>query len=205
MANSTPGKATHKRAGPEDLDALTETLVSAFTDDPLFDWIFDIAESRKEQSEYWMRFSLEMGFTRGQVHAASENRTTAIWFPPGLTVFNPFWGGRLANLLKDLVGDRMPEVIGGLSRILGDHDEREAHYYLFTLGTHADQQGQGLGSHVMTPVLEECDAERIPARLESSNIKNLSFYRRHGFEVIDEISMGEEGPIIRPMYRPPRP
>ena len=56
----------------------------------------------------------------------------------------------------------------------------------------------------MAPMLELCDRERLPAYLESSNIKNVPFYQRHGFEVQEEIQVAEGGPILRTMYRKPR-
>ncbi len=51
-----------------------------------------------------------------------------------------------------------------------------------------EQQGKGVGGALMRPVLEHCDAEGIPCYLESSKERNLPFYRRHGFEVVEELS-----------------
>ena len=41
----------------------------------------------------------------------------------------------------------------------------------------------GARDEVLAPVLERCDAEGVPAYLESSKESNVSFYRRHGFDV----------------------
>ena len=38
----------------------------------------------------------------------------------------------------------------------------EPHWYLATLGTAVEQQGKGVGSALMRPVLEHCDAEGMP-------------------------------------------
>jgi hypothetical protein len=43
----------------------------------------------------------------------------------------------------------------------------------------------------------------VPAYLESTNPRNVSFYRRHGFEVLGTIQVGSSPPLI-PMLRPPR-
>src|SRR5207253_2372458 len=48
----------------------------------------------------------------------------------------------------------------------------EPHYYLEFLGTRRDRQGKGTGTAVMQPMLERCDAEGLPAYLESSNPRN---------------------------------
>jgi hypothetical protein len=43
----------------------------------------------------------------------------------------------------------------------------------------------------------------VPAYLESSNPRNLSFYRRHGFEPLGAIQVGSS-PTLVPMLRQPR-
>jgi ribosomal protein S18 acetylase RimI-like enzyme len=106
--------------------------------------------------------------------------------------------------VKEL-GDRAGEVIAGLARALASQPGDEPHFYLFTLGTHPEQQGSGFGARVVEPVLAICDEQGLPAHLESSNERNLSFYRRHGFEVLSELAVAEGGPILRPMRREPHP
>jgi ribosomal protein S18 acetylase RimI-like enzyme len=61
-------------------------------------------------------------------------------------------------------------------------------------------QGQGHGEALMTFALERCDRDRVPAYLESSNPRNRSLYRRHGFEPLGEIQVGSSPPIV-PMLR----
>jgi GNAT superfamily N-acetyltransferase len=194
--------ATHALAA--DLPALTQSLASAFSDDPVMLWIFDDPETRGQKLERWMHFVLEMGITRGHLYTAGGNRAAAIWSPPDVTLFDDLWGPRMARLLGEQLGDRAGEVIGSLARMLGTQPQDEAHFYLFTLGTHAESQSQGLGAQVLEPVLARCDSQGIVAHLESSNSRNLPFYGRHGFEVVGELLIVEGGPVIRPMRREPR-
>jgi ribosomal protein S18 acetylase RimI-like enzyme len=77
------------------------------------------------------------------------------------------------------------------------------HYYLGGLGTDPQWQGRGLGSAVMGPVLDICDRTAVPAYLESSKEANLGFYRRHGFEVTDEVSVPDGSVRLWLMWREP--
>ena len=77
---------------------------------------------------------------------------------------------------------------------------REPHYYLFAIGTDPAQQGRGVGAALMAPMLARCDAERMPAYLESSNPANLTFYRRHGFDATGELRFGDDA-VVTPMRR----
>ncbi len=67
---------------------------------------------------------------------------------------------------------------------------REPHWYLATLGTDPDRQGKGLGSTLMESMARRIDESGLPAYLESSKERNVSFYARFGFEVVDELRQG---------------
>jgi len=196
-------KARHAIAA--DIPELVRSLASAFSDDPLTSWIFPDPSARPLQLQSWMRLVTEMGLTRGHIYTAGDNRAAAIWSPPDVTLFDEIWGARLVQLLNTELGERAGDVLQGLASALASKPENESHFYLFTLGTHPEQQGSGLGARVVEPVLSICDEQGLPAYLESSNERNLTFYRRHGFEVLSEIAVVEGGPILRPMRREPRP
>jgi ribosomal protein S18 acetylase RimI-like enzyme len=187
-----------------DLPQLANSLASAFFDDPVTSWMFDDPEIRSGQLRRWMRFVVDMGLTRGHVYTAGENMAAAVWSPPDVTLFDEVWGPGMLEILRGLLGERAGEVIQPLARAMSLQPLDEPYFYLFTLGTHSDHQSRGLGGRVLEPVLALCDAQVLPAYLESSNPRNLPFYERHGFEVMGEIHLVEGGPIIRPMQRKPR-
>ena len=109
------------------------------------------------------------------------------------------------------MGPRMIAAMGSRSlpglRVLhaveGPHPKEPAHCYLRVIGCEPDRQGQGVGSRLMQPMLEQCDARGMPAYLESSNEKNVPLYRRHGFEVTGEV-VTHLGPRAWLMWRKPR-
>jgi GNAT superfamily N-acetyltransferase len=65
-------------------------------------------------------------------------------------------------------------------------------------------QSKGIGSAVLGAMLERCDTEGMPAYLESSNLRNVPFYARHGFEATGEIVVGKGAPTVTAMWRTPR-
>ena len=110
---------------------------------------------------------------------------------------------RLAPVMVRGIGRRTAKALQGLNRMEKAHADHPDHYYLAVLGTRPDRQGEGVGSALMAPVLATCDAEGIGAYLESSKESNIPFYRRHGFEVVGEVTF-PSGPTIWPMWRDPR-
>ena len=86
---------------------------------------------------------------------------------------------------------------------MAKHHPREPHWYLPLIGVDPAHQGKGYGDALMANALERCDRDRAPAYLESTNPRNISLYRRHGFEPIGTIQAGSS-PLLVPMLRRPR-
>ncbi|HEY2635810.1 MAG TPA: GNAT family N-acetyltransferase, partial [Solirubrobacteraceae bacterium] len=70
------------------------------------------------------------------------------------------------------------------------------------IGVAPGHQGRGLGTRLMRPTLDECDARGLPAYLEASSERNRALYERLGFVVQRELRFAGSPPIW-PMLRPP--
>jgi ribosomal protein S18 acetylase RimI-like enzyme len=79
----------------------------------------------------------------------------------------------------------------------------EPHWYLSLLGVDPLHHGKGLGTELMEHAVVLCDQDNKYAYLESSNPRNVSSYKRHGFETLGTIQVSSSPPII-PMLRKPR-
>jgi ribosomal protein S18 acetylase RimI-like enzyme len=172
----------------DDLDPLASTLADAFSDDPMVAWMYPDPEQRHAQTEAFMRAGLDIGYPHGHVYSAAKNGAAAIWAPPEVDIFD----------------ERSAELADGLLRISAEHPHDEPHFYLFILGTAAASQSRGLGSALITDMLDRCDRQGLGAYLESSNIRNVPFYERHGFKVLSEIKISDDF-TARPMWRDSRP
>ena len=190
-----------------DLDRLAATLADGFRDDPMLGWIYGKAgapEQQEEMREAFMKVALDIGFPHGHLYAAGGNQAAAIWAPPDVDLFDDAAVGALFGLLGEQLGARAGEVGEGLMRIAEHHPHDEPHFYLFVLGTAQASQSKGVGSALLQEVLARCDRQGLPAYLESSNIRNVPFYERHGFRVLTEVEVSDDF-VARPMWREPRP
>jgi ribosomal protein S18 acetylase RimI-like enzyme len=128
-----------------------------------------------------------------------DNSAAAFWLPPGIGVDEEAMGAWVEQVPRDEIkGDVM-----GLAEQMGGYHPEGPHWYLAALGVDIRMQGKGLGSILMKHALARVDQEHLPAYLESSNPRNISFYERHGFEVIGRIQSGSS-PVITPMLRAAR-
>jgi len=66
------------------------------------------------------------------------------------------------------------------------HDPASPHWHLGPVGIERDLQGQGIGSLLIREFSRIVDAENLSAWLETDKDVNVSFYQKHGFEVVAE-------------------
>jgi GNAT superfamily N-acetyltransferase len=186
-----------------DLKQIQAALGDAFEDDPMMTWIYPDPATRLAHVSAFMQAALEIGFPHGHVYTAGANTAAAIWAPPDVELFDDQAITTLFALLSDQLGPRSEEVSTGLVSMAEHHPHHVPHFYLFVIGTARSVQGTGIGSRMLREILDRCDRQGLGAYLESSNIRNVPFYARHGFEVSTEVKLGEEC-IARPMWRDPR-
>jgi ribosomal protein S18 acetylase RimI-like enzyme len=78
-----------------------------------------------------------------------------------------------------------------------------AHWYLKTLGVARWAQGSGVGSALVRAGLARADAQRLPCYVETSDGRNVAFYRRFGFDVVDDaLAPVPGGPTYWALLRP---
>jgi ribosomal protein S18 acetylase RimI-like enzyme len=190
----TVRNATHADARP-----LSGTMARAFEDDPVMSWLYP-GVPRLES--FFLNFELKLHLGHGSVYTTDGVDGGAIWAPPGKWRTSVSDVIRVAPALLRATGTRLRRALGAMQAVESKHP-KEPHWYLAALGTHPTKQGKGVGSALITPILERCDAEGVPAYLESSKEANIPFYRRHGFEVTGEIHL-PKGPTVWPMWRDPQ-
>jgi ribosomal protein S18 acetylase RimI-like enzyme len=204
-ADSVSGPIGHqvRKAAAVEVAGMAKALAGAFQDDPVMSWLARDATRRPQVLEGNFRLLLEQIWMRHEeTYTTAAIEGAAIWDPPGKwSVGITKQLGLLPQALR-VWGKNLPRALLTLAKIERGHP-REMHYYLAVLGVEPESQGRGLGSALMFPVLQRCDAERIPAYLEASSPRNRALYERHGFEVTKEFRVGADAPPVWGMWRKP--
>lgn len=195
--------ATVRRADRRDVPRLAEILSAAFERDPFMVWVLPAPETRPRRIRiiFEQLVLSRLGVDRDcfvTLHGA------AVWAPPDA------WRATGTRQLHDLAvlgwaaGRHASRAVGGSAALERRHPVEPAHWYLEALGVTPEHQGQGVGSRLMRPMLMTCDEDRIPAYLETTTARNVTFYQRLGFEVREEFDL-PRGPHIWTMWRDPTP
>jgi GNAT superfamily N-acetyltransferase len=199
MATCAPESV--RPALPEDYGPLAEVLARAFYDDPVTAWFYPDASRRMRHARRFFGIRLRQLAVHGLVYTTPERNGAALWAPPG------HWRETLRQSLMQLpmLPVLLPRIVRATHAVreIERHHPAAPHYYLSVVGTDPGQQGGGVGSALLAPVLQRCDETRMGAYLESSKESNLSFYARHGFVVTERIELPEAGPPLWLMWREP--
>jgi ribosomal protein S18 acetylase RimI-like enzyme len=193
-----------KLAGPEDVETMSVALARAFGDDPIWEFILpDIEpEVRAERTLPFFRVESRAKVRTATAWTTADGMGSALWAPPDGWKTRTIDVARMAFPLMRHTRGRIFQALGVLQRVEREHP-KESHWYLAVLGTDPDHQGKGIGAAVLDPVLERCDAEGLPAFLESSKESNIPYYERFGFRVMQELKVGKSAPSVWQMWRDP--
>jgi GNAT superfamily N-acetyltransferase len=180
-------------------------LAATFWDDPVIDHVFRDEARRDAALRAYFTTQMRADYLAfGGCYTTEGHAGSAIWAPAGKPLLTGLPGILTMFPVLPYVWRNLATVVRVLNVVEGMHPH-QPHWYLASLGTAVDMQGKGVGGALMAPVLRHCDAEGIPAYLESSKERNVPFYRRHGFEVVKEVPLPGGGPPVWTMWREPRP
>lgn len=196
-----------ERVSRGDHDKVGRALAAAFADDPVFGWLIPTDVPNRPERLQTFFASMARSYLRRDKHVyvAADGAGAALWSAPGS------WSLPASEILREsppslrAFGRNLLLALRSQLEVESKHPKQPLHWYLGYLGVQPDHQGQGLGAAMLREVTRGADAAGVPAYLESSNERNLTLYRRHGFEVVEQFPLLGRGPTVWRMWRDPRP
>ena len=176
-----------------------QTIVLAFAADPVARWTWPRSYDYLAAMPGLVRAFGGNAFTVGGAYCADEYVGVALWLPPGVGPDEQ----QLGELMQRTVSPSRLGEISATFEEMATYHPSEPHWYLPLIGVDPAHQGKGHGDALMSYALQRCDREGRLAYLESTNPRNTSLYRRHGFEPLGTIQVGSSPPLV-PMLRTPR-
>jgi len=172
-------------------DAGAAVLGRAFAEYELLHYYFPDETQRRAVADSFVLIALSVCLKYGEVYATSERlEGVAGWLPPGKA---PFGIWQVIRSVPLSVLFRFARQGANRLRSYGAYVDKlhrklvpYPHWYLQVIGVDPAYQGQGFSGRLIRPVLERIDRERMPSFLETNTEKNVTIYRRFGFEIISE-------------------
>ena len=198
---------------PHGVAAVRATLGAAFVDDPMLQWIFPHSQHRAQATAAWLGIFVEAYSVAGVVDVvhdplaagAAEGGNVGAAAAPAAVAGLALWrvtdaplpfsqAPSAGGLLSALVGtDRAAELGEGL-RAFAEHKPAPPFHYLQFLAVHPSRQGAGLGRRLVLHGQQRAAQSGVGVYLESTNPRNLPFYRSLGFQQIGGFTLAPDGP-----------
>ena len=185
--------------------AIRRVVAQAFVDDPLLQWMFPDESTRVESTAAWMGLIVEEYILHARVDTVEidgEIVAAALWRIPGDARLPHPEHPSLPGLLAALVGNERQLAIGNALRAFSAVRPTEPFAYLQFLAVSPPHQGRGLGREVIRPGVDAAAAAGFGVHLETTNPRNLSFYRSLGFQVTTELTLEVDGPAASILWMP---
>lgn len=179
--------------------AATAVITLAFSTDPVARWTYPDPDQYLEHFPAFVRAFAGKAFASGTAYLAPDAAGAALWLGPGVEPNED----ELLGLIWSSTSDDVQRDLFPMFEQMAAFHPSEPHWYLPMIGVEPGRQGSGIGSALLQHTLANCDADGLPAYLESSNPKNIPLYERFGFEQIGVIRSGDAPPLF-PMLRKPQ-
>ena len=193
-----------------DLDDAAVVAARAFHNDPFFEYLDPHGITRARGLALFWRSELASLGPTAQVSGArtSEGRLVGVaaWLPPGAYPLP------VPNQIRQLAGAgramvfRPSALWRGLRYLLAIEKAhpKDQLWYLLLLVVDPSMQRGGIGVRLQEAGMASADKEGLDCYLETQKPENLVYYRRFGYEVVDELRPVGEGPPLWTMRRPAR-
>lgn len=163
-----------------------------------------VAESKILQ---YYQAIIRIGLLHGEVYTTSAMDGVAVWVSPENSQLS-FGILIRTGFLKALVsmGARPLARFVRSARYLEKLQKQaisEPCWILVQIGVESARQGKGIGGLLIQPILTRAAAEGVSCYVESADERNLSFYTRHGFEIVNHGQVSRGGPPVWVMIRKP--
>jgi ribosomal protein S18 acetylase RimI-like enzyme len=193
--------------GMADVEQVAQVISQAFVDDPLCAYMLPMRRTRIGTLKKFFRaygtvnIQNQRGFGVGQLL-----KGVAFWLEPNKPdiSINVKSLGLFVPLLFTFytIGFFRARSIIKQTDLLHQKYTGEPHYYLDNIGVLPSEQGKGISSRLIRPLLEKADAEKVIVYTDTVTLNNVSLYEHFGFQCMEECAVGRTGITVWALRRP---
>ena len=177
---------------------MVAAIVAAFAADPAVRWLYPDADDYLTHFPDFVRAFAGKAFAHDTARELNGVSAAALWLPPDV---QPDEAAIVEVVQRTVSEERLTEVFTMFEQ-MGAFHPHEPHWYLPMIGVDPIAQGRGCGTALLSPVLEHCDRNGLPAYLESTNPHNISLYQRFNFKPVGRIQTRTSPPNIPIITQP---
>ena len=180
---------------------IVDILSKSFGDNKSINYLVKQDSKRKKRIEGLMQYCFDICLVKGQIFISDDENACALILHPERKI------GTIKEMLLELklaincIGLSRSYKVLKREKLIKQNQPKEPFYYLWFIGVAPEAQGKGIGSALIEEVFIKYNEETRPFYLETSVVKNLSWYEKYGFKIFKELDLGHK---LYLMLRPKR-
>lgn len=175
------------RAEYIDKDQVVNILVSSFDDNKSVNYIIKQDNKRVQRIRTLMEYSFDICYLFGDIFLTDDKKGCALIVIPEkkkTTFKTMLLDANLAIMCMGL--SNLKKAIKREASIKSIHPDGLI-YYLWFIGVDPKAQNNGIGSNLLEHVINEGLSMKRKLCLETSTVKNILWYKKHGFSIYKEL------------------
>ena len=164
-----------------------DILSTSFDDNQSINSIVKQDAKRRQRIRCLMGYCFDVCLKSGDVYISDDEKACALVLLPELKKVS-IWQN--LSLILNCIGIRNILSVIEREKLLKSHHPVEQFYYLWFIGVFPEFQNTGIGSKFFEEVLDAYDKNKRPVYLETSVLRNISWYQKYGFKVYHEVKLG---------------
>jgi len=193
-------------AEPRDVPSIAATLTVATAESRWARWALPADGRVQRLTRLHELVAGHRGVATGTTWVTDDVSAVAAWeapdATPGTAPVPADVAAALAREVPRLHADRA-RTLAATDTVVSAVRPAEPHWWLATVGTRPSARRQGLAVAVLTPVLQRCDADRVPAAVAVHTWANVRWLRRLGFAVVENSHTTDDQLPLYVLVRPP--
>jgi len=179
-------------ANYQDRDLVVDILASSFDNNKSVNYIIKQDNKRNLRLKELMEYSFDVCYLFGKVLLTDDKKGCALIVLPDKKK-NTFRSIKLdIKLIFSCIGiSNVRKALDREARIK-KLQSKELMYYLWFIGVDPRDQNKGVGSSLLKEIIKESESDKRDICLETSSLKNISWYQRFGFRVYNKLELGYE-------------
>jgi GNAT superfamily N-acetyltransferase len=173
-----------------DVDLIADILLVSFRNDPHVTWLLE--ESRnKFKLKILIDYVVHQTLRRGEIYLSDGNNAVALWdFERKERMsFHYIW--RNLSFLFQIGIKSVVRIVKSEALVYNNFGKYQRYCHLYMIGVLPEEQGKGLASALMNPMMQRMKEKSIPVFLETANLRNVDIYKKKGFKIIKTKTIGD--------------
>lgn len=174
-----------------DVDLIKHILLVSFRNDPHVTWLLE--ESKNEfKLEVLIDYVVHQTLRRGEIYLTDDNNAVALWDCERSERMSFHYIWRSLTFLIQIGIKSVVRIMKSEALVHNTFSKYPRYCHLYMIGVLPEEQGKGLASALMNPMIQRMKGKSIPVFLETANLRNVDIYKKKGFKIFKTLTIGDQ-------------